>query len=230
MSLPSPDCPVCLGEGGWIDCVAEQSVLCYLCHPDHYQAAAPKVRTDQRWIDMPKLPCRYFGPLRPTPPWLLVIHSGAGPGNIARFFATTGYVVRKRDGKQIKVSAHVSYDKSRGAYTQGIPLDRVGWHCGGSRIYVERLRRVWPDCPVKDEQMGKLNFCSFGIEMQGPAGRRFQSRDHDGVVGVAKELVARYPSLKIATTHMVIDPLRKRDPGKQLDLSCFRDAGLIPYR
>lgn len=224
------NCPACFGEGGWQDHVAEQTVICYLCHPNAYkeQAFEYKKATGKppTWVrGYPKYPCKYHGPRFVATPWLFVVHSGSTSGNVARYMANTGGRKRK-NGTFMKVSAHFNWDNEIGNITQGVPLHRVAWHVGGSAMEFERLRKVWPEAPAA--RLCKLNFCSYGIEMRGPAGRKFTVGEHNRVRDLIKVLRRVNPQLRVATRHMDIRPTKK-DPGSQFDMDIFTECGMVVY-
>lgn len=224
-----PRCPVCSGAGGWEDPVAQQTVLCYLCRSEAYSPAL-QPQLSPLLENMQFCRCRYFGPKLPVMPWLLVVHSGAGGGDIERFFSETGYVIRQSDGRKIKVSAHLNYSVRHRGMTQGVPLDHVGWHCGGSRISKKKLLKLVGGLSVFSTGIvRKLNFCSWSIELHGPAGRTFAPSEHDEVVSLARKLRAMNPDLVVATRHQDIDR-NKCDPGDGFDVSCLQDAGMVIYR
>ena len=224
-------CPCCLGEGGWLDPIAEQSVICYLCHPEAYKEQAFKLKQDTggksaTWVrGYPKMPCKHPGPLFVTKPWLFVVHSGSTSGDVARYMATIGGRPRK-DGSFMKVSAHFNWSNELGGITQGVPLTHVSWHVGGSRIEYERLKRVWPEAP--DKRLRKLNFCSYSIEMRGPAGRKYTIGEHNRVKDLVTSLRRINPQLRVATRHMDI-LATKKDPGRQFDMDIFKEIGMVVY-
>lgn len=229
-----PGCPCCGGAGGWEDPVAQQSIVCPICHPGGYEPAG--LRFAPRIARLQYSECRYFGPAMPVLPWLWVLHTGGGDGDIERFFAETGFV-RRPDGTIIKVSAHVAYSARLGRrLVQGVPLDRVAWHCGGSRIVKAALVRAveaagaqLPVAPGGGAVIGKLNFASWGTELQGPQGRHFTASDMDEVVALGQDLRAVNPGLAVVTTHDRIDA-GKRDPGRHFDLDGLaQELGMVAY-
>jgi hypothetical protein len=227
------DCPVCFGDGGWEDPIAQQSVICYLCHPGAYKKVAAEAKKAdpapfQRWLkNFPRLPCKYHGPKFAAPPWLFVMHCGATSGSVAEFMHNIGYWKKKSTGKKVYVSAHFNWSNRLGQLTQGVPLDTVGWHVGGSAIEYERLRLAWPESPA-GSRLRKLNFCSVGLEMAGPAGRKFKVGEHNRVKELVIKLRKMNPNLRVATRHMDICPTKK-DPGRSFDMDIFKECGMVVY-
>ena len=225
------DCPVCLGEGGWEDPIAEQSVICYLCHPGAYKTQTQSIQSENQQVFQPwlkgydRLPCKYPGPAFAVVPWLFVLHCGATNGDVANYMMKTGKWTH-RDGRVVYVSAHFNWSNQIGGITQGVPLDHVAWHVGGSRIEYERLKKIWPTAPSK--RLDKLNFCSYGLELTGPAGRRFNVGEHNRVKDLIIRLRKQNPQLRVATRHMDICPTKK-DPGRQFNMDVFEECGMVVY-
>ena len=224
-------CPACLGEGGWNDPVAECPIVCYLCHPEAYkkQAFAYRQATGRpaTWLrGFPKVQAKHYGPRFVATPWLFVLHTGVSNENVAQFMRIHGAHTRERDGRKILVSAHFTWDNELGNIVQSVPLNRVGWHVGGARIESERLRNVWPEAP--EARLRKLNFCSYGMELRGPPGRRFTVGERNRVRDCVMRLRRINPQLRVATRHMDIQPTKK-DPGGQFDMDIFRECGMVVY-
>jgi N-acetyl-anhydromuramyl-L-alanine amidase AmpD len=175
---------------------------------------------------MQKVPCRYPGPAFTATPWLFVVHCGSTSGDVASFMMQHGKWTKKSTGKIVYVSAHFNWSNRLGCLTQGVPLNRVAWHVGGSRIEYNRLLRVWPEAPRK--RLRKLNFCSYGMELRGPAGRKFNVGEHKLVKKMVIELRKQNPALRVATRHQDI-LASKKDPGKGFDMDIFKECGMVVY-
>lgn len=222
----NPNCPVCRGVGGWEDPIARQSVPCYLCAGEAAYLAAcnPQVKIGAQLDGLAQIPARYHGPTFHVKPWLLVIHCGSSArGNIPNFFKKTGYVTNK-EGKKISVSAHIAYDVSTSEFAQCVGLDTVAWHVGGSRIPAGAITKG-PLAGAVTKPLDKLNWASWGIEMQGPAGRTWKDRECEQLAELISALCAQNPNLQYITGHHVIDA-NKRDPGRKADLA-YVAQGLI---
>ena len=213
-------CWACDGVGGWEDAVLQQSLLCPVCHPTLRTVVKPP------WPDIcGKRPQPHIGPKYAAKPWLLVIHSGSTGGNVAGFLADIGFH-RKANGQKGYVSAHFAFDNDVGDYVQGVPLTHVAWHCGGSVLYQDRLIACGVDAGCDET---RPNFISYGIEMRGPAGRRYSASEHQAIVRIATELKKRVPTLRVVTRHQDIKS-NKRDPGRQFDLTCLEPIGFSAYQ
>jgi len=217
-------CPMCDGLGGWTDYVAQSSIVCPLCRVRD-EVEPREAREMPTWIGFPRRRQPNFGPKLQTRPWLLVIHSGDGPGNVAAFLADIGEQ-RKADGTRTPVSAHFAWDNTTGKFAQGVALDHVAWHSGGSVMYSDRLKRVVPSYSGPDFK--RTNFCSYGIEMHGPYSRKYEQADYSALGALVLALRTEMPTLAVVAAHSAINP-RKKDPGKQFDMDCFLEWGLKVY-
>lgn len=177
--------------------MARQSVTCPLCR----SSKSGPVVWSARW---PQLPQRWHGPLFECRPYLLVIHSGVTSAAVAE------YLRDPPDGRV--VSAHLAWSASVGGFVQGVALNVVAWHVGGSRAIIGgRVNR-------------RLNFGSVGLELPGP-----WDMDRTAYAGVTREavihLMEAIPSLRYVAAHRDIDG-RKRDPGPGWDWSTLDKLGL----
>lgn len=155
------------------------------------------------------LESKYYGPRFQIEPWLLVIHSGATYPNVAEFFNQTGFIRNK--GRRIKVSAHVNSSKD-GDFKQGVPLNHVAWHCGGSRF----------------QGQGMLNFCSIGIELSGPYDRD-RGDEKEKIIQCVTDCCNMLPSLTTIVRHSDIDK-KKKDPGTGFKMNWLKFTGLnLPF-
>lgn len=199
------NCNYCEDTGYWIDTANEQTKRCPFCT----KLPTPSVGLPEWDSYWPKLECKHKGPSFRTLPWLLVIHSGGKTANVAEFFNKKGSIERK--GKSpLVVSAHINWSKDFEGFTQGVELNRVAWHCGGSSY----------------NGLKNLNFCSIGIELPGPANRKMRPRKElaafEETLSILLDLV---PSLKVAVRHSDID-LKKVDPGPGFDWDLINSFGL----
>lgn len=216
------DCPLCGGTGGWEDHVAQQSVICYLCNPEAFAGATwPNdsfLEGRVGWLPgrWPGMSNRYTGPLFQAMPWLLVIHSGSIAPGVAEYLHRFGPA--EAESRGTKVSCHVNWSSELDGFAQGVRLDTVAWHCGGSRLeYEGRTHR-------------RLNFCSIGIELPGPWNKERSDEQLGMVREAAIALVAHVPSLRVVVRHSDIDS-EKLDPGPGFRWECLEGLGLeMPFR
>ena len=207
MTFGAPDCPLCEGRGGWTDHIAEQTIICHLCRPTDASKALPAMRNPgfvtSRWTT---LECKKYGPRFQVAPWLLVLHSGSRAPNVGEYFHDLP------DGRV--VSAHINWTERENGFTQGVPLNTVAWHVGGSRLRLQgQVNR-------------KLNFCSIGIELPGPWNKVRPETELDALRETVIYLLEYVPSLKFVTRHQDIDS-GKRDPGPGFKWDCLADLGLV---
>lgn len=186
------NCWLCDSRGYWEDPRNEQTIPCHICRP----WAVPQIKHTQWDSFWPELKCKYHGGRLPVAPWLLVVHSGAKAANVAEFFHTQGSITKP--GRQpVLVSAHVNWSATHNAFTQGVALDTVAYHCGGSLF----------------NGKGRLNYCSIGIELPGPAAAKHRADAVlDATYATIIKLLELCPELNVAVRHSDIDP-RKADPG-----------------
>lgn len=191
------------------DASTQQTRPCPFCHPAK-SLMPPLPDWDDFW---PKLECKYKGPSFRAAPWLLVLHSGGRTPNVAEFFNTTGAIAR-RDKPPLTVSAHINWSVTHDGFAQGVGLNRVAWHCGGAKY----------------EGREKLNFCSIGIELPGPANRKVRPKKEIKALEETLDMLLQLvPSLKVAVRHSDIDP-KKTDPGPGFSWSLIKNFGLeLPF-
>ena len=207
------DCPLCDGRGGWIDYQADKSILCPLCWPRASEAAAFEHVSLPGWVTSrwPHREAKWYGPWMPVLPWLLVIHSGATGRRIASYFEDP----RNANGSPRKVSAHLSWEGDH--YEQTVALNRVAWHCGGSRLKLDGLIHR------------KLNFSSIAVETSGPVDHETTPEERLHTREALVYLLELVPSIRVAVPHSFIDS-KKRDPGAGFDWSVFDGLGLdLPH-
>jgi len=200
-------CPICGGKGSWMDPCKMQTVLCYLCKPNQAEHQALARISLPMWMPdyWQKMPAIYYGPLFQIDPWLLVIHSGQTSDGVAEYLSSIS------DGR--RVSAHISWSRSKKDFVQQVPIRNVAWHCGGSRYLGQR----------------KLNFCSIGIELPGPWDKGRDEKEHRMLAETIACLCACVPTLTTMVGHADIDA-NKKDPGPGLNWHYFDDLGLkMPF-
>lgn len=107
----------------------------------------------------------------------------------------------------LTVSAHCCVRRD-GTVTQYVGFDRRAWHAGASQ---------W-------RGRSRANDFSVGIELEGCDSQAFEPAQYRALAGIARALLARYPTLSADAIagHSDIAPGRKTDPGPGFDWAHFR--------
>ncbi len=196
------DCYLCGGKGRYENPLAQQTLICPLCHP---------IEADQQALSIVNLPswgaywtqmaAAKYGPLFQVKPDLIVLHSGSRADCVAEYFA------RKNIKRQ--VSAHFAWSRHYATLCQCVPLNKVAWHAGGSKF----------------QGKGGVNWRSIGIELPGPWDKKRDEREIGILRGTIIHIMELVPSVKLITRHSDINP-NKKDPGPGFNWKMLDGLGL----
>ncbi len=200
MTLP---CYLCNDKGRYENELAQQTLICPLCHPIEAEQQALSIVNLPSWGPYwTTMKAAKYGPLFQVLPNLIVLHSGSKTDCVAEYFA------RKNIARS--VSAHFAWSRHYGTLVQCVPLNKVAWHAGGSKY----------------KGKGGVNWHSIGVELPGPWDKL---RGHDEV-GILREtiihLMELVPSVTHITRHSDINP-NKKDPGPGFDWSMLDGLDLV---
>jgi N-acetyl-anhydromuramoyl-L-alanine amidase len=143
---------------------------------------------------------------------LVVMHSislppGVYQGNaIERFFLNQLPAAEHPYYAQLaglEVSAHFVVRRA-GELLQFVSCDKRAWHAGTSRF----------------EAQNNCNDFSVGVELEGLEGTEFEAAQYDSLAALAQALAEAYP-ISAVTSHSVIAPGRKHDPGERFEPAVF---------
>jgi AmpD protein len=130
-------------------------------------------------------------------PWIDALFSNTLDPGAHPYFASIA---------DLRVSAHCCIFRD-GSVTQYVAFDQRAWHAGAS---------LW-------RGRARANDFSIGIELEGCDTQAFESAQYESLAGIARALMAAYPTLHrdAIAGHSDIAPERKTDPGPQFDWARF---------
>lgn len=131
-------------------------------------------------------------------PWIDALFGNTLDPDAHPYFATI---------RNLRVSAHCCIFRD-GSVTQYVAFDRRAWHAGAS---------AW-------QGRSRANDFSIGIELEGCDTQPFEMAQYQSLAGIARALLAAYPTLKDSSIagHSDIAPGRKTDPGPHFDWPLLR--------
>jgi hypothetical protein len=203
--LWTPGDPDCWCEGTGIDPegeLEEVSRPCQHCNPMEFEPARYRDIDGDGWLDGVEIVharyCNAAGSLPAENVKIIVIHCLANGywGAGPRYVSTLG------DGREVSWNATIHRPGWKRMSTQHVPYTRRAWHCGAK------------------------NWCSIGIEFDGPFGHKAQYPEPTIQEGlrVVRSLLELRPGIEKIVSHSSLSRSRK-DPGKHFPWERFEVFG-----